>query len=199
VNDGGQIGVVIGKVQKLPPDDPDKLGRLKVQYTLLPGKPESHWAPVATLMSGKERGAWFMPEQGDEVVVAFEYGRTDSPYIVGFLWNGKQKPPEVDPKKRLLKSVKGHTFLLDDTDDTQKVELKSKNGHTFTLDDQNKKTVIASAAQQQHTISLDDDGKKLELKSGGGLTVTLDDSGSKIEISGGGRKVTMTSGKVQFT
>jgi len=198
LNDG-HSGVVIGKVLKLPPDDPDKLGRLKVKYTLLPGKTESHWAPVATLMSGKERGAWFMPEVGDEVVVAFEHGKKQCPYIVGFLWNGKQKPPEVDPQKRLLKSVKGHAFLLDDTDDTQKVELKSKDGHTFTLDDKNKKTVIASAASQKHTISLDDDGKKIEIKSGSGLTVTLDDSASTIEISGGGRKVTMANGKVQFS
>ena len=44
-------------------------------------------------MAGKERGAYFLPEVDDEVLVAFERGDMRFPYVVGSLWNGKDKAP----------------------------------------------------------------------------------------------------------
>ena len=38
-----------------------------------------------------------MPEKDDDVLVAFDHGDTTIPYIVGFLWNGKNRPPALDP------------------------------------------------------------------------------------------------------
>ena len=59
----------------------------------------SAWAPVAAPLAGKKRGAFFMPELGDEVLVAFEHGDFDHPFIIGFLWNGVDTPPETDLQK----------------------------------------------------------------------------------------------------
>ena len=45
-------------------------------------------------MAGKDRGAYFLPEVDDEVLVAFEHGQVDHPFVIGSLWNGKDDPPE---------------------------------------------------------------------------------------------------------
>jgi phage baseplate assembly protein gpV len=46
------------------------------------------WAPVA--------GTYFMPEPGDEVLVAFDQGRLDHPYVIGCLWSNADQPPAND-------------------------------------------------------------------------------------------------------
>jgi uncharacterized protein involved in type VI secretion and phage assembly len=50
-------------------------------------------ARLAQFYAGSGRGAWFMPENGDEVLVAFEAGDPDRAYVIGSLWNGVARPP----------------------------------------------------------------------------------------------------------
>src|SRR5262249_12006752 len=61
-------GVTVGVVLNVT--DPEAQGRIQVNLTMLEGRAQTYWAPVATFMAGKNRGAWFMPEIGDEVLVA---------------------------------------------------------------------------------------------------------------------------------
>jgi uncharacterized protein involved in type VI secretion and phage assembly len=110
-------GIVTAKVQ-----DRNSLGQVKVQYPWLPGDDTGYWAPIATMMAGTSRGSWFMPEIGDDVLVAFEQGDFDHPYVIGFLWNGQNKPPgldpsvDADPQRRLIRSVNGHMIEIYDPD-----------------------------------------------------------------------------------
>ena len=67
------FGVVPAIVTSL--DDPKKQGRIKLKFPKLSSSLESAWAPVAAPLAGKQRGAFFMPERGDEVLVAIEDGR----------------------------------------------------------------------------------------------------------------------------
>ena len=85
-------GVVIGVVTNN--HDPRSLGRIKVKFPWLSADNESNWARVASLMAGKGRGALFLPEVDDEVLVMFEHGYMEHPYVVGALWNGKDTPPK---------------------------------------------------------------------------------------------------------
>ena len=62
-------GVVTGQV--ISRDDPDQQGRIQVSLPFLGGENSSYWAPVATMMAGNKAGSWFMPEIGDEVLIAF--------------------------------------------------------------------------------------------------------------------------------
>jgi phage baseplate assembly protein gpV len=71
--------------------DPKGLGRVKVA---LAEADQSVWARVATPLAGNGRGVHFLPEVGDEVLVAFEGGDPRSPYVLGALWGGSSNPPE---------------------------------------------------------------------------------------------------------
>jgi uncharacterized protein involved in type VI secretion and phage assembly len=107
-------GVVVGIVTNNK--DPDNLHRVKVRFPWLSNDVESHWARVAAPMAGKNRGAYFLPEVDDEVLVAFEHGQVDHPYVVGSLWNGKDNAPESNAdgenNHRTLRSRSGLTISL---------------------------------------------------------------------------------------
>jgi uncharacterized protein involved in type VI secretion and phage assembly len=121
--------------------DPDGLGRVKVKFPWLSDDNESDWVRVATLMAGAERGSFFLPEVDDEVLVAFEHGNINRPYVIGALWNGVDKPPEKnsDGKNniRKIKSRSGHEIIFNDDAAAQneKVEIHTKAGHKIVLDD----------------------------------------------------------------
>ncbi len=134
---GRVYGVVVGVVTNN--QDPEKLGRVKVVYPWLSDSEESHWARVATLMAGKDRGSFYLPEVDDEVLLAFEHGDVRFPYVVGALWNGKDTPryDNADGKndKRVITSRAGHEFVFDDNDQKGQVVIHTKKNHTITLDD----------------------------------------------------------------
>lgn len=193
-----QHGVLIGTVTDV--DDPAGMGQIRCKFQTLGIK--SNWAPVAVPLAGKSRGAWIMPELEDEVLVAFHNGNFNQPFVVGFLWNGPDKPPESDTQLRVIKTPGGHELRFEDTKDKKKVILKTEGGHTITLEDKQKNTEekkVAVTTDGGHTITMDDKQKKMILSSGGGLTITLDDNQKSITITGGGRSVTMQSGKLTIT
>lgn len=105
-------GVVIAKVTQVR--DPDGLGRIQVSYPWLSAE-EERWVPVSTPMAGGGRGAFFMPEIDDEVLLAFDHGDTDHPYVIGFLWNPRQQPPSSDERQRMIRSTNGHTIRFVDS------------------------------------------------------------------------------------
>jgi uncharacterized protein involved in type VI secretion and phage assembly len=125
-------GVVTGKV--VSTDDPEHQGRVQVSFPFLGGQNESYWAPVASLLSGNKTGAWFMPEKDNEVLVAFNQDDVAHPYIIGFLWNGKDAPPDPKAENRVLVTPGGHSLRFEDGDN-KKVVLQSSSGQTITLDD----------------------------------------------------------------
>lgn len=110
-------GVVIGIVKSL--DDPEGEGRIKVEFPWLGEGKKSAWAPVAASFGGSNRGMFFAPEPEDEALLCFEHSDFNHPYIVGFLWNGSDRPPTDDPRLRLIRSLNGHEIALHDPDVAQ--------------------------------------------------------------------------------
>lgn len=135
------MGVMVGIVTKNDSSNDEEkpgAGRVKVKIPLL-GMEESNWARIASFMAGKERGAFFLPEVGDEVLVIFENGDVNKPYIIGSLWNGKDLPPEVNSDGenniRVIKSRNGHIVQFFDKKDEEKILIKSSKGHLIQVDD----------------------------------------------------------------
>ena len=70
------FGVVTGDCHK--PGRSQEAGPDRIEISQASASLESAWAPVAAPLAGKQRGAFFMPESGDEVLVAFEHGEFQS-------------------------------------------------------------------------------------------------------------------------
>jgi uncharacterized protein involved in type VI secretion and phage assembly len=92
---GGQpdwaSSLVVGIVTNT--NDPERLGRVRVKFPALGSNIEGWWARVAAINAASERGAFMLPQAGDEVVVAFEHGDTRRPIVLGSLYNGATKVP----------------------------------------------------------------------------------------------------------
>ena len=111
---GRITSLVLGLVEDT--DDPLGQGRVRVRFPHLGSQSLSNWAPIASIFAGNDRGAWFIPEVGDEAVVAFDRGDPSWPIVLGFLWNGVDAAPSTSTKERMIRSVNGHTIrLLDST------------------------------------------------------------------------------------
>lgn len=108
-------GLVIGKVTGVK--DKGQLGRIEVTYPWQE-TPVRQWVPVVAPMAGSDAGVFFMPNIGDEVVLAFDQGLFDHPYVLGFLWNAVQKPPSTDERQRMIRSKNGHTIRFVDSTPT---------------------------------------------------------------------------------
>jgi Type VI secretion system/phage-baseplate injector OB domain len=85
-------GVVTGQVIPHPPD-PQALGRVLVRVPCIDSLDFVAWARIAVPMAGPLHGTYFVPNPGDDVLLAFEHGDVKVPYIIGSLWNHINRPP----------------------------------------------------------------------------------------------------------
>jgi phage protein D/phage baseplate assembly protein gpV len=111
--------------------DPENMNRVKLKYPTFSDQDSSYWARIATPDAGNNRGVQFLPEVNDEVLVAFEQGDINQPYVIGSLWNGSDAPPQTASEakdKRMIRSRSGHVIILDDTDGSEKIIIKDKTG-----------------------------------------------------------------------
>lgn len=138
-------GILIGTVMDL--EDPQKLGRVMLRLPQFDDQ-KTDWARMSTPMAGKDRGFFFQPEVGDEVLVAFENGDPRRAYVLGALWSKVDSPPSRDGNDsqnnwRMIKSRSGHIVKLDDTQGKEKIEIIDKSGsHKVVIDSANSKIQI---------------------------------------------------------
>jgi uncharacterized protein involved in type VI secretion and phage assembly len=154
--------------------DPDNLGRIKVGFPWLgdAGSDVSAWSRLVSLYADDNQGWQILPSVGTEVIVGFEAGSIDRPYIVGAVWNGKEALPDTPAaanNKRLLKTRSGSLLEFDDTDGASKVTLSMSSGHQLVLDD----------AAQQVTLK-HSNGCQLVMNVGGQVSITAN---STVEIT----------------
>jgi len=110
-------GVVTGRVINLM--DLMQLGRVQVQLPFIDDLDLSRWARIATPMSGIVSGVAMLPQIGDEVLVAFEHGDVNVPYVIGSLWNGFAPPPPNLPvpdspvrTSYMIRTLTGNELLM---------------------------------------------------------------------------------------
>jgi uncharacterized protein involved in type VI secretion and phage assembly len=176
--DGIQVGIVTNI------SDPEKLGRVRVKLpSLLGNDVESAWARVSTFDAGNGRGATFLPEVDDEVLVGFEEGSLRRPVVLGSVYGGKNKQPELG---RLLGQGQVNTR-----------RLTSRTGHALEMvDEAGKEAVLLKHGRKEMSIKLDEASNSLtiEAKSGdlkltnGQATITLASNGD-ISIEGTAVKI----------
>ncbi len=112
--------------------DPLDVGRVKVRFPWLDDEEQSHWARLVQPYAGKQRGLFFMPEVGDEVLVVFELGDVHQPLVIGGTWNGEDEPPEPgDPDgsnhHKVIETRSGHKLHFDDTPGAEFIQLNDSS------------------------------------------------------------------------
>jgi len=167
-------------------EDPEGFGRVRLEYPWRESAAESNWARIAVPMAGDERGTYFLPEPGDEVLVAFERGDVDYPYVIGALWNGQDTPPADNRNGtndvRRITSRNGHQLTFDDADGGGKVVIETAAGHRVVLNDGNGGETITIRDTGGSEIEFDGTTGDLSISSGG--TITID--ASMMELSSAG-------------
>ena len=180
--------------------DPDGLGRVKLKFSWENEPRESDWARCAVPMAGKDRGTYFLPEVGDEVLVAFEREDMRFPYVLGALWNGQDAPPDnnSDGKndRRVIKSRQGHTLTFDDGDQGS-VELRLQDGKHLKIDDQG----LLLEDGKGNKVSIESTSGAISIEAAQSLTlkapsITLDASATA-ELKAGAT-MTVRGGMVQI-
>src|SRR5579883_524837 len=135
---GYQSALVVGKQGE--EIDVDEQGRITVQFYWDRKKKASRRVRVAQFWAGKNRGAWFAPRIGDEVLIHYEEGDPDRPIVVGSVYNGENKlvlnmPADKNKSGLLTKSTKnsdGYNFLLfNDTAGSEVVKLRCQRDLMF--------------------------------------------------------------------
>ena len=151
--------------------DPDGQGRVKVRLPWAPDSAGSRyeaWARIATLMGGNNRGSWFIPDTGDEVLVCFQAGDPRFPFVIGGLWNGKDSPPQS----------------MDGAGNNELKVIRSRNGVKVTLDD----------TDGRERVTLETPGnQKVELRDGPGTIEITDSNGNSIKLASDGITVTASA------
>jgi uncharacterized protein involved in type VI secretion and phage assembly len=126
------FGVVEAIVEENEGDDE---GRIKVRFPWFDGGATiTDWCRVSQLYAGSGYGSVFVPEKGDEVLVAFIHGDMRFPIVLGGLYNGVDKPPTARTDGRdqkIIRTKAGHEVLLDDG--TKEIKITTAEGGSVTV------------------------------------------------------------------
>jgi len=185
---GGSVaGVATATVSRN--DDPEGLGRVKLKLPWREPDFETDWTRIVTPMAGGGRGAVFLPEVGDEVLVAFDRDDIRYPYVLGALWSKTDKPPEANSDKkndvRIVKSRKGHFLRFNDGKAKGSITIELSDGKKIEIDDDG-----IRVTDKANTITLDAKTGSISIAATQSLTlkapkITVEASAS-LDLKGGG-------------
>lgn len=191
-------------------EDPMGLGRVQVQFEWQKPKWQStNWIRILMPNGGgsvdvpRNRGFVFIPEKGDQVMVGFEYGDPNRPYVIGSLYSGSMAAGGGDGNA--VKSIKtrgGHQIIFNDDENGEYgITISDKNGNTIQLDTSGMNVTISS----QNSISLlaknisIDAGEAMTISSKGTMIVNAEEdlkvlSGVELEVSSNSLQVSAVEG-----
>jgi len=171
-------------------NDPDGLNRVEIKLLSHSGSPQQDgilWARVAVPCAGNNKGSFFIPDVGDEVVVSFISGDSRYPVVLGSLWNGNDPAPEtlggsgnaVD-RWTLVGKAGTRIAIEEETPATATIKFTTPNGVSGELTDSG--------------------GGKIEFKAAG-TTVTINTQGvtvdTPLEVKVQATLVTVTAAQVK--
>ena len=200
-------GLQIGVVTDLE-NDPDSQDRIRVRLPIIDAGEDGIWTRIACLDAGNNRGTFFRPEIGDEVIVGFLNNDPRHPVVLGML-NSSTKPAPLKAANK--NDEKGYTsrsgmkMIFNDDEKSLKIEtpagkkitISEKDGLIKIEDENNNKVTMDSSA-----ISLES-GADIKLKATGDLTIeavniSLSPS-SSFSVSAGGASIKADSGSASLS
>ena len=141
-------------------EDPNNLGRVRVQFdwqAQLDDGMMTPWLRMAQPYAGGGKGFSFIPEIGEEVMIDFEGGNAERPYVKGTLYNGVGDP---DGK-----------WLPNNNSSNQIKAIRTRNGHTIEIHDEGNDGYIRiyDNEKENYILTFSTDEKLIKLESTGNI------------------------------
>ena len=156
----GICGIQIGIVSQLE-EDPDGENRILVQIPIVNSEEQGIWCRVASLDAGENRGAFFLPEISDEVIVGFINDDPNDGVVLGMLHSSAKPAP------------------LTASDDNHEKGFITRSEMKVLFDDDKKSISIETPAGKK--IVLDEDAGSIVVEDDNSNVITIDSSGIAIE------------------
>jgi uncharacterized protein involved in type VI secretion and phage assembly len=197
-------GIMIGIVAKNY--DKDMPGRVCVTIPTRDKEAnELQWARLVQPSSGSTWGHYFLPEVGDQVVLAFEGGNIEKPYVIGCVPKDNNKfltkAVDQDNQYKRIVTKNGNTISFEDNKtgegQNDKILIETAvSGHSFLLDNENKIIRLTNKEKTNYIEMKTEDGE-MTVKTGSKLTIMVGDS-IKIIMNGASGTVKVEAGSVNI-
>ncbi|HSD13893.1 MAG TPA: phage baseplate assembly protein V [Flavobacterium sp.] len=125
-------------------NDPNGLGRVQVSFNWAGGSTKSDWLRLIQPHAGAGKGFYFIPEIGEEVLVGFEGGNAERPYVMGTNYNGSESSGYADGSNNLkaIHTRSGTKIILNDEEGS--VFIEDPSGNTWKMDGKGNINVTAT-------------------------------------------------------
>lgn len=205
--------------------DPRKIGRVRIRFAWQEEEDDaSPWVRVALPFATDGGGVKFKPEENDEVLVSFEEGNVERPYVSGYLLSERCNKSWGALPERSVTSRNGHGITFDDGNSLSFLTNLVPAANFITsfipesvwpdaLYDDNHVAALAggmtlrdqyglyeiSMSSDERSISIQSSLGNVELNAFTGITISAPNGdikieGKNVEISAS-NKVSVTSGK----
>lgn len=141
-------------------EDPQNLGRIRVQFdwqAQLDANMMTPWLRIAQPYAGGGKGFSFIPEIDEEVMIDFEGGNAERPYVKGTLYNGVGDPDSA--------------WLPNGNSSNQVKAIRTRNGHTIEIHDEGENGYIRiyDNEKENYILTFSTDEKLIKLESTGNI------------------------------
>jgi Rhs element Vgr protein len=157
-------------------EDPNGENRILVNIPMLHPDGEGVWSRVSTLDAGKERGSFFLPEIGDEVLLGFLDNDPRYPIVLGMMNSSTKPAPLTASNDNHEKGFVTRSKLkLLFNDDTKTIDINTPNGNLIKLDED--EGIITFEDENKNSIKMSSDGiniescKDINIKASGDITI----------------------------
>lgn len=191
------FGVLVGTVAKNY--DKDMPGRVCVTIPVRDKDAnELKWARVAMPSSGKDWGHYFQPEIGDQVLLTFEQGNIEKPYVIGCVPKDANSflRKAVDEKNQYKKIVtkNGNSVVFEDNEQGEGEKDKisvftAKEAHAIRMDNEKKQITITDKEGKNYIRIKTEAGhteiradKKLVIQVGDNITMTMNGNNGSVTL-----------------
>ncbi|HSD05682.1 type VI secretion system Vgr family protein [Flavobacterium sp.] len=172
-------------------NDPDGLGRVQVTFNWAGGSTKSDWLRLIQPHAGAGKGFYFIPEVDEEVLIGFEGGNAERPYVMGTNYNGSESSGYADGGNNVkaIHTRSGTKILLNDGEGS--VFIEDPSGNTWKMDGQGN---IEVNAPKNFTLNA---GENVSITAGKNVSVSarenIDNSASKDISQTAGHDISQTA------
>ena len=140
-------------------------GMVKTRISLEKEELVTDWVRVVQPCTGGDCGAYWLPEVGDEVLLAFHMGDLSRPYVIGSLRGANNKIPPQIPEADTVKRIKtkgGHEIVFSDEEGKECLEIHTPKNFKIILEDETQ-TILIRNKDEKNILKIDEQSGAIEI------------------------------------